>query len=1052
MAAAPDSYRLKVLREVAGTRVYDERREESIATLKDTMIKSQEADKLLKNIEEKLHSLEEQTEELKQYQQLDKIRRTLEFVIHEVELTANKENLANVEKQREALADVQSDLTKSLTEIQEDIEKNETIVKVARNALDALKEESEILTNDQQRLTKEKIKLELTIKDLSTEAERDDKLKQEADSRLATLTQSIAEKEAELEQLKSAYVSIKMQEDKFKMELALKEQKRKELYAKQGRRQQFSSKNERDKWIQKETEALDKQLKDKQRHKEQLEADLEKDASRVNEVKKKVAQLVLEMDSLKEAVDNHKEHIHELKKNKLQLQATRSELWRKENHVQQNLNSLKEDVIKADQKLKSVVNRAVMNGKDSVRKVIETFASRGGEEAELVLHYHGLVLDNFKCQDTIYTAVEVTAGNKLFYHIVDTEVVATKILNEMNRQKLPGEVNFMSLNRLTAEVRQYPKTSDALPIITKLMYDPKFEKVMQFIFGRTMLCRDMETSVKIAKSKGLDCVTLEGDRAESKGVLTGGYFNPHRSRLAIVKNHREVLGQHRERRFELEQLKEEILKHQVLLDNIVSEIEKTESKITKAKATYDEKNAEKQFLREELSNIEKNMGQKELLLTQCKSDLEVIQVTKEMLEAEMEHDMLSQLSVEDQQELKSLNSDIQRLQQEIKQAVATRLKLEGEKNKLENLLTNNLMKRKNKVLNTLEEMSLEDKHHQLANAKTDLEEIDSKINEIIQELGTMEKKVKEMENRMKNVRDQLEGLKKQEREIKNQIEEDAKQLEKLANKQTQLEHKINESMEKINEFGTLPVQELFNRYTNMATKALLKELAKTNKNMKKFGHINKKAFDQYLSLLEDKKKLEKRKEDVDLSFNKLQELLDTLEMKKMEAIHFTFKQCSKYFIEVFQKLVPNGKGLLVLKKMDDSKGSEENLVDNLTGIGVRVSFMGPNAEMKELNQLSGGQKTMVSLALIFAIQKCDPAPFYLFDEIDQALDPEYRRATAKMIHDLSEQAQFITTTFRPELLEHANKFYGVTFRNMASRIRCVTKEEAKDFVEDDQTR
>jgi len=78
--------------------------------------------------------------------------------------------------------------------------------------------------------------------------------------------------------------------------------------------------------------------------------------------------------------------------------------------------------------------------------------------------------------------------------------------------------------------------------------------------------------------------------------------------------------------------------------------------------------------------------------------------------------------------------------------------------------------------------------------------------------------------------------------------------------------------------------------------------------------------------------------------------------------------------------------------------------------------------MKDMLQLSGGQPSLVALAFIFAIQKCDPAPFYLFDEIDQALDPQHRKAVAEMIQELSKEAQFITTTFRPELLEKADKF------------------------------
>jgi len=125
--------------------------------------------------------------------------------------------------------------------------------------------------------------------------------------------------------------------------------------------------------------------------------------------------------------------------------------------------------------------------------------------------------------------------------------------------------------------------------------------------------------------------------------------------------------------------------------------------------------------------------------------------------------------------------------------------------------------------------------------------------------------------------------------------------------------------------------------------------------------------------------------------------------------------------------------------------------DQFTGVAIKVSFSGQNAEMKDMNQLSGGQKSLVALALIFAIQKCDPAPFYLFDEIDQALDAQHRKGVADMIHELSKNAQFITTTFRPELLQHSDKYYGVKFRNKVSHVECVTREEAYDFVEDDQT-
>ncbi|CAG9822671.1 unnamed protein product [Phaedon cochleariae] len=1055
MATAPDAHRLKLLREVAGTRVYDERRDESMGILRETEVKVEKIEEFLRTIEERLSTLEEEKEELKQYQHFDKIRRALEYIIHEVELNENKKKLAELEKQRNESGKEQKNFADNLKKAQENIKNLAKKAKETKKELNALKEERDILTNDHQHLIKEKAKLDLTIKDLSEEVLGDNKSKERAENELARLTQSIKEKEAELEKVRPQYESMKKREEECTRELALKEQKRKELYAKQGRGSQFTSKDDRDRWIQNELKSLNKQLKDKKDHRDKLEADLKRDAAKNVELTKKIEEQSQELERQKNFIDEHNKQCYELKKNKDQFQAQRNEIWRKENNVQQNLSSLKEELAKADQRLRSMAGKPILNGRDSVRKVLETFVARGGREAEIARHYHGPVIENFECEKSIYTAVEVTAGNRLFHHVVDTDIIGTQILKEMNRQKLPGEVNFMPLNRLNVREQDYPEDSDAIPMVSKLQYDPKYNKAMRYLFGKTLICRNMEVATKLARTTGLDCVTLDGDQASSKGSLTGGYFNSASSRLEMQKTRSETMMQIQQCEQELKSLRTELAKTETSINGIVSEMQKTETKNSKAKSIYDRVKGELRLMREETSNIDKFRGPKERSLTQCKSSLEAMQTTKEGLESELHQELLSQLSVQDQAQVDSLNDDIQRLQKENKEAFSTRMKLEAEKNKLENLLTNNLIRRRDEVLHALQEISLEDRKRQLTNCKADLEEIDKKIEKVNRELNSMETKVKEMTKRMKTEQSELESWKKKERDAQDRIDEDAKHLEKFATKQNLLEQKIAESVEKINQLGALPAQDLYSHYIKMSSKSLFRELEKANNQLKKFSHVNKKALDQFMSFSDQKEKLQKRKEELDRGDEKIKELITMLEQRKVEAIHFTFKQISKFFTEVFKKLVPVGRAKLVLKTIDHEEGHEigpdDKNADNFTGIGIKISFTEADAEMKEMNQLSGGQKSLVALGLIFAIQKCDPAPFYLFDEIDQALDPSYRRSVANMIHELSSEAQFITTTFRPELLEHAHKFYGVKFRNKVSHVECVTREVARDFVEDDQT-
>jgi structural maintenance of chromosome 3 (chondroitin sulfate proteoglycan 6) len=323
MATAPDAHRLKLLREVAGTRVYDERRDESMAILRETEGKVEKIEEFLRTIEERLSTLEEEKEELKQYQHYDKIRRALEYIIHEVELNENKRKLADLEKQRNESGNEQEKLALNLKKAQDNIKTLTKKTKETKKELTSLKEERDILNNDQQHLIKEKAKLDLTIKDLSEEVQGDNKSKERAENELARLTQSIKEKEAELEKVKPQYEAMKKREEECTRELALKEQKRKELYAKQGRGSQFTSKDDRDRWIQNELKSLNKQLKDKRDHRDKLEADLKRDAAKTVELTKKIEEQSQELERQKNCIDEHNKQCYELKKNKDQFQATR---------------------------------------------------------------------------------------------------------------------------------------------------------------------------------------------------------------------------------------------------------------------------------------------------------------------------------------------------------------------------------------------------------------------------------------------------------------------------------------------------------------------------------------------------------------------------------------------------------------------------------------------------------------------------------------------------------------------------------------------------------
>lgn len=136
-----------------------------------------------------------------------------------------------------------------------------------------------------------------------------------------------------------------------------------------------------------------------------------------------------------------------------------SDLWRQENSLQQNYNMLIEEKSKKDQLLRSMVGKTVLNGRDSVKKVLDIFNERGSTFEQIAKNYYGMLIENFDCGKEFYTAIEMTAGNKLFHHIVENDKVGTRILQEMNKLKLAGEVTFMPINRLYSKDLDYPQTA-----------------------------------------------------------------------------------------------------------------------------------------------------------------------------------------------------------------------------------------------------------------------------------------------------------------------------------------------------------------------------------------------------------------------------------------------------------------------------------------------------------------------------------------------------------------------------------------------------------------
>merc|ERR1719167_1555899 len=201
----------------------------------------------------------------------------------------------------------------------------------------------------------------------------------------------------------------------------------------------------------------------------------------------------------------------------------------------------------------------------------------------------------------------------------------------------------------------------------------------------------------------------------------------------------------------MKKLRDNLAKVESDINKVVAEMQKTENKNSRAKDIFEKVKTDMRLMKEELSLIDRNQAPKERSLMQLKASLEAMQTTKEGLENELNQDLMATLSTHDQDEVDQLNDDIRRLKTENKKAFSERMRLEAQKNKLENLLTNNLIRRKDELVQALQEISVEDRHQQLENTESDLKSLEERLDVTKTNMKGLDKNLQDIVKKRKKI-------------------------------------------------------------------------------------------------------------------------------------------------------------------------------------------------------------------------------------------------------------------------------------------------------------
>lgn len=1033
---AKNTERLALLKEVAGTKVYEQRRSESERLMVENENKLLKINAALDDISTRLEDLEEEKEELGEFQVLDKRRRCLDYVLQDREMKAVEDALADIEEEEAQGAEEREQRVGAFNASDQAIEEAEAQLADCSRQKDHAELKRAHLSDDLGQLLRQKAGLEVELSEAEMQQTAAGGERESRDAALAKINAEIAEKRAFLESGTASLDQLKQQLDEAQKTLHAATQTRDGLLSRQGRGSQFKSKRERDSWLTKQVGDIRGALKRRQDNLRMARQDLVDAGQQIKAREDSIAKHRQTYGETEERLRELKAQVKQAHDARDAISDEKKNLWRQESYLLKDSDQCEQDVQRAEKAFSSTMDRNTSLGLASLTRVAEKLG--------VADRVYGPLCSLIDLDDKYKKAAEVTAGASLFHVVVSDDEVASKVIEQLIKEQ-SGRLTFMPLNKIRSEKRSYPDAQGVFPLVDKIACDDKFLPAVNQVFGKTIVCINLEVGAQQQRNHNLNAITLGGDRVDAKGVLTGGFHDPKRSRLdaaRTLKLARDELEVFKAKNAEIKRATdalEERLNESVSQSQHVSlELQQVESVRQLASDGIRGDNAA-------VTTLRSVVAQKTELVESIGRELGDMESQVASYDTELQSDFSSDLTAEQQAELDRISGSIPGLRSSVA-AIQTELNsLQMKRSLADNELQQNLYFSRDKL-----EMDTSSTSEELAST---IASVSKKLVNIETELGSVRATLADAERasdkaiqQVSDVEARLVKLRDEQTAAMRLLSKFTKRAERVVARRAALEERREHVQVKIREIGILPDEAFAGNDGSDAE--LMNEFRTVTEQLKKYAHVNRKALEQYVAFTKDRDRLLERRENLESSAQSIQDLIETLNQQKDRAIKRTFQQVSKEFTEVFKQLVPAGAGTLIIERR--SLEEVEQTPDSYIGVAINVSFNSTQNEQQRVEQLSGGQKSLCALALIFAIQRSDPAPFYLFDEIDANLDDQYRTAVAAVIAQIANAptpTQFICTTFRNEMIHVADKFYGVLFNNKISTVKAITRDDALTFVD-----
>ena len=674
---------------------------------------------------------------------------------------------------------------------------------------------------------------------------------------------------------------------------------------------------------------------------------------------------------------------------------------------------------------------------ESLKNITERYDGYGSsirrvmEQKDRVPGIRGVVADLIQVNKEYEIAIETALGGSIQNIVTDNEQTAKQMIEYLKKNRL-GRATFLPLNSINTKSgfnqREALKEPGVIGLASELVTTgTEYAGLATYLLGRVLVVDHIDHAIAIARKyrHSLRMVTIEGESFSPGGSMSGGSF----------KNNSNLLGRRRE------------------IEELESSVKALKSDMDKMQRDIDDNRSRRNVMRDTIADFQEKLRQQYVAQNTAKMNInqvesrireiqegygdiqrEQLEIRRQIEEARADHNKIAEELKASQQDEKELETFIQTRQGELEewkqqeQEVSRKLealRLEASTALQKESFAKETLERLNHEIETL--CQEEEEIHETLKLGSEENE---KKRQSVENLEAVITTLAEEEN---TARTQLESWQRIKEEKNTSHKAFFEKRDELSGKISLLDkecYRLKSQIEKLEEHREAQISYLWNEYeitpnsalqykkeefTNLG--AMKKEIAQVKDEIRKLGNVNVNAIEEYKEISERHTFLSAQYEDLKTAEAQLENIIKELDEGMRRQFTEKFQDIQREFDKAFKELFGGGKGTLEL----------EEDVDILEA-GIRIISQPPGKKLQNMMQLSGGEKALTAIALLFAIQNLKPSPFCLLDEIEAALDDSNVGRFAGYLQKLTKNTQFIIITHRRGTMNAADRLYGITMQ------------------------